>query len=178
MWTDCLTSEQVNIGLVARHSRTSGSLESRRQRLQRFIDFERQKDRRNASVSATRARLNSEQIEENMMRDAETELECDGDCPCHPKKTQQAVIPPRIVTPEDIRAADALCALRTHQTSDALIAMMEGNLQLLTIVAQIELRVLSLENDRMPDLIPMTQPNSNPNWLISPSETITEPYTS
>ena len=47
---NALTSDQINKELVARHSRTSGTLESRRQRLQRFIEFEHQKERRNQFV--------------------------------------------------------------------------------------------------------------------------------
>ena len=52
---DTLTIEQLNQELISRHSRASGTLEARRERLRRFLDFENQKERRHRAVQQARA---------------------------------------------------------------------------------------------------------------------------
>ena len=65
-----MSESQINTELLARHSRTSGTLESRRQRLQRFLEFEDQKGRRNEYVQTQR------------QEQGEAVDECYDGCPC------------------------------------------------------------------------------------------------
>jgi hypothetical protein len=140
---DALTENQLNQYLESRHSRTSGTLTQKRERLRRFLELENQKQRRTERVSE-RKRLNSE----------------DAD-----------VFHPRTLTLEDIQAADTLCSLRARQITGNTILMLEHNIQLLTLISQLGDRVTALENDVLPDLIPLVYQDSNPQWTISESET-------
>lgn len=49
---DALTEGQLNYHLESRHSRTSGTIIQKRERLRRFLDLENQEQRRNRSVAA------------------------------------------------------------------------------------------------------------------------------
>lgn len=49
-----LTEEEINMELESRFSRTTGTLRQRQERLQRFIDIEDQKTRRNHAIAALR----------------------------------------------------------------------------------------------------------------------------
>lgn len=67
-----LTNGQLNQHLEARGSRTSGSRRQREERLQRFLDFEDQKKRRNEYVEQMREEMscNYENVDENDVRAA------------------------------------------------------------------------------------------------------------
>ena len=68
-----LTESQINAELLARHSRTSGTLESRRQRLQRFLDFEDQKERRRNAVNE--ARIEARDAVRTLYIETDTDIE-------------------------------------------------------------------------------------------------------
>lgn len=50
-----LTEGQLNYHLESRHSRTSGTVTQKRERLRRFLDMENQENRRNRSVAERKA---------------------------------------------------------------------------------------------------------------------------
>lgn len=136
-----LSEYQINAELLARHSRTSGTLESRRQRLQRFLDFEDQKQRRNEYVKQVKAAA------------AEAVDECYDGCPC--TYGQQ----------EEERAARVLMDLRDDAERSAyyinhLIPRVKA---LEDIVESMEKRIAELEIADMPGLVSL--PESNPNWV-------------
>jgi hypothetical protein len=141
-----LSESQVNAELLSRHSRTSGTLESRRQRLQRFLEFEDQKKRRNEYVERMKA-----------------EDECYDGCPCTYEPTQEE------------RAARVLMDLRDDAERSAyyinhLIPRVKA---LEDMVHSMEKRITELETADMPPLAPVLQ-DSNPNWVYD--QTATSPY--
>lgn len=156
-----LTESQINAELLARHSRTSGTLESRRQRLQRFMEFEDQKERRNQYVEATK------EIRCNINKEQETYPvdECYDGCPCDYGREQT----------QEERVARVLMDLRDDaERSEYYINHLIPRVKALEdIVHSMERRITELETADMPPLAPILQ-NSNPNWVYD--ETTTSPY--
>jgi len=149
-----LTESQINAELLARHSRTSGTLESRRQRLQRFLDFEDQKERRRNAVNEARieAQMNQDELDRTFYIETDTEVEremldecCDSNCHCD--------------------AALALMSLRNSENTEIA--------RLKQMVEALDRRITELETADMPALAPILQ-DSNPNWVYDNSTT--SPY--
>jgi len=149
-----LTESQINAELLARHSRTSGTLESRRQRLQRFLDFEDQKERRRNAVNEARieAQMNQDELDRTFYIETDTEVEremldecCDSNCHCD--------------------AALALMSLRNSENTEIA--------RLKQMVEALDRRITELETADMPALAPILQ-DSNPNWVYDNSNT--SPY--
>jgi uncharacterized protein YceH (UPF0502 family) len=146
-----LTEFQINAELLARHSRTSGSLQQKRDRLQRFLDFEDQKKRRNEYVERVKAEREEEAVDE-----------CYDGCPCSYGKEQT----------DEERAARVLMDLRDDAERSAyyinhLIPRVKA---LEDIVVNLEKRITDLELADMP----LLAPDSNPNWTYN--DTPTSPY--
>lgn len=146
-----LSEREIDAELIARQSRTSGTIESRRQRLQRFLEFENQKERRNTFVREQK----------------EAELECYDGCPCNHEE-------------ETASAADALLNLRQQawvennirdllqsfaDLDESYEVVVAENLRLNRRIENLEMRLSHLENksDSPPPLI---FPESNPNWAL------------
>ena len=146
-----LSEREVDAELIARQSRTSGTIESRRQRLQRFLEFENQKERRNTFVRDQK----------------EAELECYDGCPCNNEE-------------ETAAAADALLNLRQQawvennirdllqsfaDLDESYEVVVAENLRLNRRIENLEMRLSHLENksDSPPPLI---FPESNLNWRL------------
>jgi len=142
-----LSESHINAELLARHSRTSGTLESRRQRLQRFLEFEDQKKRRNEYVEQMR----------------EVDEWGDG-CPCKEQEpTQEERVARVLMNLQDD-------AERSEYYINHLIPRVKA---LEDMVHSMEKRITELETADMPPLAPVLQ-DSNPNWVYD--ETITSPY--
>lgn len=148
-----LSEREIDAELVARQSRTSGTIESRRQRLQRFLEFENQKERRNTFVREQK----------------EAELECYDGCPCNNNNEE-----------ETVAAADALLNLRQQtwvennirdllqsfaDLDESYEVVVGENLRLNQRIDNLEMRLSHLENrsESPPSLI---FPESNPNWRL------------
>ena len=149
-----LTESQINAELLARHSRTSGTLESRRQRLQRFLEFEDQKERRRNALNEARveSRINRDEVLRTLYIETDTEVEremldecCDSNCQCD--------------------AALALLSLRNGNDNPEIT-------RLKRIVEALDRRITELETADMPPLAPIPQ-DSNPNWVYDDT---TSPY--
>jgi DNA gyrase/topoisomerase IV subunit A len=149
-----LTESQINAELLSRHSRTSGTVESRRQRLQRFLDFEDQKERRRNAVNEARieAQTNQDELDRTFYIETDTEVEremldecCDSNCQCD--------------------AALALMSLRNSENTEIV--------RLKQMVEALDRRITELETADMPPLAPILQ-DSNPNWVYDNSTT--SPY--
>jgi hypothetical protein len=154
-----LTESQINAELLARHSRTSGTLESRRQRLERFLEFEDQKKRRNEYVEATkeiRCEVNEQVVDE-----------CYDGCPCSYNQEQEPT--------QEERVARVLMNLQDDaERSEYYINHLIPRVKALEVmVHSMEKRIAELETADMPPLAPVLQ-DSNPNWVYD--ETITSPY--
>jgi hypothetical protein len=146
-----LTESQINAELLARHSRTSGTLESRRQRLQRFLDFEDQKERRRNAVNEAREVPRVRAVR-TLYIETDTDIEremldecCDSNCQCD--------------------AALALMSLRNGENAEIA--------RLSRMVEALDRRITELETADMPALAPILQ-DSNPNWVYDNSTT--SPY--
>ncbi len=146
-----LTESQINAELLARHSRTSGTVESRRQRLQRFLDFEHQKERRRNAVNEAREVPRVRAVR-TLYIETDTEVEremldecCDSNCQCD--------------------AALALMSLRNGENAEIA--------RLSRMVEALDRRITELETADMPPLAPILQ-DSNPNWVYDNSAT--SPY--
>jgi uncharacterized protein YceH (UPF0502 family) len=137
-----LAEFQINAELLARHSRTSGGLQQKRDRLQRFLDFEDQKKRRNEYVERLKA---------------ETDWQDDNDCPYLNEIFT--------VDESDVRAANILQDLRddTKRSEYYINHLIPRVKALEDIVASMEKRIADLELADMPGLISI--PESNPNWV-------------
>lgn len=148
-----LSESQINAELLARHSRTSGSIHQRRDRLQRFLDFEDQKKRRNEYVE----RLKAER--------EEAVDECYDGCPCTygQEPTQEE------------RVARVLMDLRDDaERSEYYINHLIPRVKALEdIVHSMDRRITEMELADMPPLAPILQ-DSNPNWVYD--NTSTSPY--
>ena len=145
-----LSESQINTELLSRHSRTSGTLESRRQRLQRFLDFEDQKQRRNEYVQRMRQAKEEEEVDE-----------CYDGCPCTYGQEQT----------QEERVARVLMDLRDDaERSEYYINHLIPRVKTLEeIVHSMEKRISELETADMPAL-----QDSNPNWVYD--ETSNSPY--
>jgi hypothetical protein len=158
-----LTSDQINKELVARHSRTSGTLESRRQRLQRFLDFENQKERRNKFVK------------EMMVRNEEEEagLECYDGCPCNYNYNYNYNCE-ETETETDTLAAESLLNLyRAPAPAPAPAPAISTDIEILfgenqrlnERINNLETRLSHLEN-RSDSPPPLIFQESNPQWVL------------
>lgn len=172
-----LTNGQLNQHLEARGARTSGSRRQKEERLQRFLDFENQKERRNRYVQEQREAINNAQIENaNEMDGQQDQDECCETCECNQARAQT----------EEERVARALLDLRDDaERSEYYInhliprvtvldesyhAVVAENLRLNNHIENLELRLSHMENrlDSPPPLIPILQ-DSNPNWHLDAS---------
>lgn len=140
-----LSEFQINAELLARGSRTHGTREQKKSRLQRFLDFEDQKKRRNEYVQQMRQEQAAAAVVD----------ECYDGCPCTYGREQT----------EEERAARVLMDIRDDVERSAyyinhLIPRMKA---LEDIVHSMEHRISELETAGMPPLVSL--PESNPNWV-------------
>jgi hypothetical protein len=147
-----LSEIQINAELLSRHSRTSGSIQQKRDRLQRFLEFEDQKQRRNEYVQ----RMRQAKEEEEVVVD-----ECYDGCPCTYGQEQT----------QEERVARVLMDLRDDaERSEYYINHLIPRVKTLEeIVHSMEKRISELETADMPAL-----QDSNPNWVYD--ETSNSPY--
>lgn len=147
-----LSEIQINAELLSRHSRTSGSIQQKRDRLQRFLEFEDQKKRRNEYVQQVR----QAKEEEEVVMD-----ECYDGCPCTYGQEQT----------QEERVARVLMDLRDDaERSEYYINHLIPRVKTLEeIVHSMEKRISELETADMPAL-----QDSNPNWIYD--ETSNSPY--
>jgi hypothetical protein len=176
-----LSESQINAELLARGSRTSGTREQKQDRLQRFLDFENQKERRNRYVQEKREALNNARIENEMdgQQDQDQDQdECCETCECNNQ-----------VQTEEERAARILLDLRddadrSQYYLNQLIPRMKAveqafadldesyevvvaeNLRLNTRLNNLETRLSHIENRRDSPPLPPMFPESNPMWKL------------
>jgi flagellar biosynthesis chaperone FliJ len=171
-----LNSERIDAELAARHSRTSGTLEQRMDRLQRFLDFEDQKKRHNEFVrqkqEAKAADALLELRQEAKAADALLELRQEA-------KAADALLELR----QEAKAADALLELRQDaecveysiaclkqsfaDLDESYAGVVAENLRLNQRINNLELRLAHVENrsDSPPPLVACLQ-ESNPQWEL------------
>jgi len=147
-----LSEIQINAELLSRHSRTSGSIQQKRDRLQRFLEFEDQKQRRNEYVQQMRQAKEEEEVVVD---------ECYDGCPCTYGQEQT----------QEERVARVLMDLRDDaERSEYYINHLIPRVKTLEeIVHSMEKRISELETADMPAL-----QDSNPNWVYD--ETSNSPY--
>ena len=144
-----LSNAELDRQLEARHSRTSGNRGQKEDRLQRFLDFEDQKQRHHNYVQEARMTALDD------YQDAVNQRVLDQD--------------------QENEAASILMDLRNHPDGlrQRLARLENDNARLNRIVDTLEKRITELEVADMPPLMPIL-PDSNPNWVYD--ETATSPY--
>ena len=132
-----LNSERIDAELAARHSRTSGTLEQRMDRLQRFLDFEDQKKRHNEFVR---------QKQEAKAADALLELRQDAEC---------------------VEYSITCLKQSFADLDESYAGVVAENLRLNQRINNLELRLAHVENrsDSPPPLVACLQ-ESNPQWEL------------
>ena len=163
MNVNTLTIEQLNRELISRHSRASGTIEARRERLKRFLEFENQKERRHRAVQQVRA-------------DKEAEAEMDGQHDQVDVNTEdEQAVRTLLRLREDIERSEYYInhlIPRMKAVEEAFIDLDESyevvvaeNLRLNQRIDNLELRLSHLENrSESPPL--RIFPESNPNWRL------------
>ena len=159
---DTLTNEQLNQELISRHSRASGTLEARRERLRRFLDFENQKERRHRAVQQARAEeaeMDGQQDEYTYTEDTEEE------------KVARALLTLR----DDVERSEYYInhlIPRVKVLEQAFADLDESyevvvgeNLRLNQRINNLEMRLSHVEN-RSDSPPPLMFPESNPNWRL------------
>lgn len=140
-----LTENQLNQHLIARHSRTSGTLTQKRERLQRFLDIEDQKGLRNAAVKKAReiATLSENQTQVTEEYDDAITERLDN---------------------LETRLNNAIGEMPSAEFNEAIMMNSRYRIERLEhIIDTLEQRIYALECDAMPPLIDF--PDSNPNPL-------------
>jgi len=151
-----LSEREIDAELVARQSRTSGTIESRRQRLERFLEFENQKELRQRAVQQGRA-------------DKQDQVDVDVD------SEEDTAARMLLTLREDIERSEYYInhlIPRMKAVEEAFIDLDESyeavvgeNLRLNQRIDNLELRLSHLEN-RSESPPPLILPDSNPNWRL------------
>ena len=158
MNVNTLTVEQLNRELISRHSRASGTIEARRERLKRFLEFENQKERRHRAVQQVKA--DKEEID-GQQDEVDTEEE----------QAARTLLRLR----EDIERSEYYInhlIPRMKAVEEAFIDLDESyevvvgeNLRLNERINNLEMRLSHVEN-RSDSPPPLILPESNPNWRL------------
>ena len=160
MNVNTLTIEQLNQELISRHSRASGTLEARRERLRRFLEFENQKERRHRAVRQARA----EEAEMDGQQD-------DVDVDTEEERTARTLLTLR----DDIERSEYYInhlIPRVKVLEQAFTDLDESyevvigeNLRLNQRINNLEMRLSHVEN-RSDSPPPLILPESNLNWRL------------
>ena len=134
-----LSNAELDRQLEARHSRTSGNRGQKEDRLQRFLDFEDQKQRHHNYVEE--ARMTARDAVTQRVLDLDQELENE--------------------------AASILMDLRNHPDGvrQRIARLEHDNARLNRIVDTLEKRITELEIADMPPLMPLQDSNPNAYWI-------------
>ena len=158
MNVNTLTVEQLNRELITRHSRASGTIEARRERLKRFLEFENQKERRHQAVQQRKA--DKEEMD-GQQDDVDTE--------------EEQAVRTLLRLREDIERSEYYInhlIPRMKAVEEAFIDLDESyevvvaeNLRLNQRINNLEMRLSHVEN-RSDSPPPLILPESNPNWRL------------
>jgi hypothetical protein len=184
-----LSESQINAELLARGSRTHGSREQKEDRLQRFLDFENQKERRNQYVREQREALNNAQVQNEFEdktdgQQEQEQNECCETCECNQAQTEEERVARALLDLRDdaersqyyinhIIPRVKVLEDENHRLNQAFIDLDESyevvvgeNLRLNQRIDNLEMRLSHVENrsDSPPPL--MTFPESNPMWKL------------
>ena len=158
MNVNTLTVEQLNRELITRHSRASGTIEARRERLKRFLEFENQKERRHQAVQQRKA-------DKEEMDGQQDEVDTE----------EEQAVRTLLRLREDIERSEYYInhlIPRMKAVEEAFIDLDESyevvvaeNLRLNQRINNLEMRLSHVEN-RSDSPPPLILPESNPNWRL------------
>ena len=167
MNVNTLTIEQLNQELISRHSRASGTLEARRERLRRFLDFENQKERRHRAVRQARAEeaeMDGQQddvdVDTEEERAARTLLTLRDDIERSEYYINHLIPRVKVLEDENRRLNQAFTDL--DENYEVVVA---ENLRLNQRINNLEMRLSHVEN-RSDSPPPLILPESNLNWRL------------
>lgn len=165
-----LTPARIDEELLARGSRTHGTLQQKQDRLQRFLDFENQKERRNQYVQQMKA-------EKEEMDGQQDQVDVDTE--------EDTAARTLLRLREDIERSEYYInhlIPRMKAVEQAFIDLDESyevvvgeNLRLNQRIDNLEMRLSHIEN-RSDSPPPLILPESNPNWRLDTA--FMSPYTS
>jgi len=163
-----MSDSRIDEELVARGSRTHGTREQRQDRLQRFLDFEDQKQRRARYVQEQREALNNARIEDEM--DGQQDMdrdECDSNCECDEARAARTLLSLRNDIDTLTQLIPRLTAVeRAFIDLDESYEVVVGeNLRLNHRINNLETRLSHVEN-RSDSPPPLMFPESNPMWKL------------
>jgi cell division septum initiation protein DivIVA len=168
-----MSDSRIDEELVARGSRTHGTREQRQDRLQRFLDFEDQKQRRARYVQEQREALYNnarmEQVEDEMdgQQDKDRD-ECDSNCECDEARAARTLLGLRNDIDTLTQLIPRLAAVERAfiDLDESYEVMVAENLRLNHRINNLEMRLSHVENrsDSPPPM--MTFPESNPMWKL------------
>jgi hypothetical protein len=168
-----LSDSQINAELTARGSRTHGTRQQREDRLQRFLDFEDQKQRRARYVQEQRDR-DRDEMDGQHEQDKD---ECNEMCECNRAQTEEERVARALLDLQDDADRSQYyinhIIPRVKVLEQAFVDLDESyevvvgeNLRLNHRINNLEMRLSHVENrsDSPPPL--MTFPESNPMWKL------------
>jgi hypothetical protein len=165
MNVNTLTIEQLNRELISRHSRASGTIEARRERLKRFLDFENQKERRHQAVQQRRVEKEAEAEMDGQQDGVEVDVDTE----------EEQAVRTLLRLREDIERSEYYInhlIPRMKAVEEAFIDLDESyevvvaeNLRLNQRINNLEMRLSHVEN-RSDSPPPLILPESNPNWRL------------
>jgi len=165
-----MSESQINAELTARGSRTHGTRQQRQDRLQRFIDFEHQKQRRARYVQEQYEALNNARIEQGKdeMDGQQDRDECDSNCECDEARAARTLLNLRNDLDSLVRLIPRLATVERAfvDLDESYEVVVAENLRLNNRIDNLELRLSHVENrsDSPPPL--MNFPESNPMWKL------------
>ena len=167
MNVNTLTIEQLNQELISRHSRASGTLEARRERLRRFLEFENQKERRHRAVRQARAEeaeMDGQQddvdVDTEEERAARTLLTLRDDIERSEYYINHLIPRVKVLEDENRRLNQAFTDL-----DESYEVVIGENLRLNQRINNLEMRLSHVEN-RSDSPPPLILPESNLNWRL------------
>ena len=167
MNVNTLTIEQLNQELISRHSRASGTLEARRERLRRFLEFENQKERRHRAVRQARAEeaeMDGQQddvdVDTEEERTARTLLTLRDDIERSEYYINHLIPRVKVLEDENRRLNQAFTDL-----DESYEVVIGENLRLNQRINNLEMRLSHVEN-RSDSPPPLILPESNLNWRL------------
>lgn len=175
-----LSEPQINAELLTRGSRTHGNLQQKQDRLQRFLEFEDQKERRARFVR--QMRVEREEMDGQQEHEQEQDT-CSDTCECRQAQTEEEKAARTLLTLRDDveRSAYSINQLiplmqsvqdENRRLNQAFIDLDESyevmvgeNLRLNNRINNLEMRLSHVEN-RSDSPPPLTFPESNPMWKL------------
>ena len=157
-----LSESRINEELTARGSRTSGSREQKQDRLQRFLDFENQKERRNQAVR--QARADREEMD-GQQDEVDADVDTEDDMAARILLELQEGVERSVYFVNQLIPRIKAVEQAFIDLDESYEVMVSENLRLNHRINNLEMRLSHVEN-RSDSPPPLIFAESNPNWQL------------